>query len=234
MENNILDYNENWNERTNYRKYYLLIESILFFIILFLSFMGELYFNHRIIKRNYVQILGLLLISLYIVSPLIRFLRKESTVQLSLIYFLQNGFFILTIMSSGGEPNSKSQLLATLLGLTALLLFNIIPHIELKKYDASRAIHLFLIFINITASLSIIGLWIYAGRSAIAYNSPLTINLLSSFISFILLCITSFLAIRNWSKYFYLGYFIPRLLFAISIGTFQILRFWTIPSYVIF
>ena len=220
MENEILDYDENWNDKLNYRKYYLLIESVLVFPLFWLLIIGGSSFNYnKNIDTFLGQVILPVIVFFYLVTPIIKYARKETSSQLSLLYFLQNSIFFLSII---GLIYFESILLALTLGGSSLFLFILIPHLEIKKYDATRTIHLILFFINLAFVFSLIGLWIY-GSSSATKNPPFPISLLGSLMSFSLFFVTFFLAISNWNKYYYLGYYFPRLMFAISFGVFQVL-----------
>lgn len=227
MENEILDYEEKEDEKIqyNYRRFYILIESLLFFPFFFLSINSIVIFSNRSLERSLLNILGLLIILLYITSPLVRLKRKETTPKLALLYYLQNGLFILYIIALGEMKLDEHSLLGKILGLSALLLFNIIPHLEIKKYATPLIIHVLVFFICFSVSLSIFDVVRYVSSSVIIPNPATNINLVGGLMSFVLFCTTLFLMIRNWNRYSYLAYLFPRLLFAIFLISFQVFKF---------
>jgi len=231
MENEILDYEEKEKPKTNYRKYYLLIESIIVFFIFWLIIIGGSSFGYRSEIDILIGVVILPFIFLfYLVTPIIKFNRKESTSKLALLYFIQNITFVYPmILILYFEFSFVSSTLIFLLFspvILWLLLFIIIPHLELKKYNASKTIHVGFIFIHISIILSFLGFLQYTSNPTLWSRLPLSsISLLGFLISVVLFSIMLFFAIRNWEKYFYLGYYFPRLLFAIFLSGFQIFFF---------
>lgn len=217
MNNEILDAEFEEKKSSSLRKKLLIIESILVFSIVF--FLQLSLYASSMMSVFLLSILCL--IFYYLISPIIRFLKKESNGKISILYFIQNllllPFLFGIILKIESWPGANEMLIGGFLGFTLLF---IIPHLELEKVKAKRNLHSYVLLINLALFISFLGL-LFKVES---WQWATEINILGSLMTFILAIFIIISVLSNPKKLSAVGFYIPRLLLALVLTLPSILR----------
>jgi len=212
MKNEILDSFIKEEKDYKLRKRFLIIECILISSFSFFSISSFFWENPFQYTSLIIMITGLLLVIFYLVNPIIRFVKKESGGWLSFLYFIQNLFLIIFLLGMlfkiESYPYANEMILT---GFLSFILLIVIPHIELRRIDASRLHHIIVILINL--SLISIFLGMFPKLDSRRYGTE--ILLISRTLSFLLLLIIGLLYLRINKNKRAIQLYLPRLLFVV-------------------
>lgn len=192
------------NTKSEWRPYFLAIESVLLVSVFSLS-----------VLLQYIPVAGRIfilltfgLIAFYFVVPIIKLVRREIKIGLFILYLLQAFTVIMCLMGIlfkvQSWPYASEFLIAGIMSMW--LFFILIPNVEIRKYKAKSTIHL---LVTLMGFVLVIG---YAGVlfriEAYPYaNELLTVGLV------LILPILGWMLFKIWrsKEHFYLKYYLPRI-----------------------
>lgn len=221
IENEILDIEIGDREGSSLRRNLIIIECILLLVTILgvVSLRFEGYEEYLI----FLIIIPMALYTFFLIfSPLLRFIKKESSGKMALLYSSQNilliVFFLGAFLKSENWPYASEIII---LGQLSLIFLFLIPHLQLKKIDASKQLHLYTFFINFSLLLFFISVslklesW-YGGNELLAFGG---------LFCFIILIIVTISFFKNRERFTPIGFYIPRLLLGIYFSFPTILLF---------